>query len=339
MNRDAHKMPTQTLAAELLKFFHIDLSGQSGSHRIKTIEDFSNLKPEWPQTLDLNIVFRICAQLEHHGYLFEAASTHSHPILGKSYVAPNFDSQRAQYGEYDFISDGFGLVVKKLGPAVRPVIVTKPGGEKDIGTCFLLGNQCTLVTARHVIENKSRIEIPTHDGTILNIRKILISEDHNLDVAFILTDKLLTNSPYFRLSESHILDEVLCLGFPPIPGFEAILIADLATVNSEIKASAGRVVASSNSYLDKQRYYLINARVKGGNSGGPIVNRQGYVVGILVHTPINSEDSKKLDSLGYGVATPTSEWASLLRNSESGKSSGIELPFENIQGGGFRTDI
>lgn len=327
------------IATELVRFFHVDMSGATKGQSVRTIEDFSNLKPEWNETLDLASVFRICSRLEHQGYLIEANSHHPHPILGRSYVSPNFDHRRAEYGEYEFIGNGFGLVAEKLGPGVRPVVVTKSTGDQDIGTCFLVGNQCTLVTARHVIEGMACIEIPDQEGNPIKVRKIIVSKDPNLDVAVILTDSILSGLPYFRSTDSSILDEVLCLGFPPIPGFESTLISDVATVNAELKASNGHLVAESQSYLDKQKYFLINARVKGGNSGGPIVNHQGYVVGILVQTSMSAHDQKSLDSLGYGVATPKSEWTNLFSNADTGKSEGIELPFENNIDGGFRTNL
>ena len=327
------------LATELLRFFHIDFSDGAKPQAIKTIEEFSKVKPEWNNTLDLQLVFRICSQLEHKGYLVEASTSNPHPILGRGYVAPNFDEKRAGYGEYEFASYGFGLVREKLGPAVRPVIVTTSSGTEDIGTCFLLGNQCTLLTARHVVEGMQRIEIPDKDGKAIHIQKLVVPEDPNLDVALVVANAPLTDIPYFRCSDSSILDEVLCLGFPPIPGFEATLISDLATVNAEVKASAGRVVASGQSYLDRQKYFLINARVKGGNSGGPIVNHQGYVVGILVQTSMSPDDQQSLDSLGYGVATPKSEWIHLLANENTRTHGGISLPFENLPGGGFCTKI
>jgi serine protease Do len=83
-----------------------------------------------------------------------------HPILGRAYVAPNFEDRRAQYGEYDFIAYGFPLIRERVGPAVRPVVVTTPDEREDIGTCFLVGNQCTLVTARHVVDGMPRVKIP-----------------------------------------------------------------------------------------------------------------------------------------------------------------------------------
>jgi serine protease Do len=108
-------------------------------------------------------------------------------------------------------------------------------------------------------------------------------------------------------------------------------------VNAEVKASTGRVVGSGSAYLDGQHYILINARVKGGNSGVPIVNRQGYVVGILGQTSMNTEDILSLDSLGYGIATPKEEWLHLFGDDKGRAQGGIEIPFKNLKGGGFST--
>ncbi len=63
------------------------------------------------------------------------------------------------------------------------------------------------------------------------------------------------------------------------------------------------------------------------------------MVGILVQASMSSLNIQNLDSLGYGVATPKSEWVGLLINSESGEHAGVILPFENLPDGGFRTDI
>jgi serine protease Do len=68
--------------------------------------------------------------------------------------------------------------------------------------------------------------------------------------------------PYLRFETPKILDEVLCMGYPPIPGFEAVQISDTASINSRLRVSGGRVVAQTESYLAGQEYLLINAKVK-----------------------------------------------------------------------------
>jgi serine protease Do len=47
----------------------------------------------------------------------------------------------------------------------------------------------------------------------------------------------------------------------------------------------------------------MSARVKGGSSGGPVINRGGKVVGIVSASP--SSDSEQIDKLGFGLAIPS----------------------------------
>lgn len=325
------------LPTQIVRFFHRDLSGKTQGQSVATIKDFSESEAGWEETLDLQLVFRLCAGLERAGYLIEARSNHPHPILGRSYIAPTFDARRAEYGEDDFVGYGFARIRDQFCDSVLPVIVKTVDGRTDIGTCFVLGNASTIFTARHVIENMEQICIPTRSGDSVSAREITVAEDPRLDVATILTDRPLEGIPFFRCTDSALLDDVLCLGYPPIPGFNAILVSDFAHVNAEIKSSIGKVVGSDRSYLDRQTYILLNARVKGGNSGGPVVNKQGYVIGILVHAAADKADTQKLDSLGYGIASPKSEWISLLGGSGGTQQRIIPLPFENLRQGGFRT--
>jgi serine protease Do len=328
------------LATDLVKFFYINFGIVDSSQPIKTIEDFCKSHPGG-ESLDIVEVLRLCTHLEQHGYLTEAgylrdSMPHSLPFIGRSFVATKFSESKAEYGEYDFIGYGFARVRAELGDAVRPVVVTKSNGEEDIGTGFLIGNQNTLITARHVIQAMSRIRIPDRYGLPVHAKLIIVPEDSNLDVAVVLTEKPLSGLPFFCIGQHSLLDEVLCLGFPPIPGFQPILISDIATVNAEIKSSYGRVVGIGSAYIDGQRYFLINSRVKGGNSGGPIVDRKGYVVGILVQSSMNATDTSNLDGLGYGIATPVDEWIHLFAN-DRGAHGGIELPFQNLVDDGFST--
>jgi hypothetical protein len=63
------------------------------------------------------------------------------------------------------------------------------------------------------------------------------------------------------LADAIVLDDALTLGYPPISGFESVLIADRASINSMyLRSSAGQVIAaesntgiSLNTYLSTQR--------------------------------------------------------------------------------------
>jgi serine protease Do len=92
-------------------------------------------------------------------------------------------------------------------------------------------------------------------------------------------------------------------------------------------------VARGESYLQSEEFLLINAKVKGGNSGGPLINKKGYAVGILVNAPLNSGDASQMDQLGYGIAVPGESFTPLL----GPPSLLIDLPFINLPEGGFST--
>jgi serine protease Do len=325
-----------TLATELIKYFFVDFDVCGKENQIKTIDDFVNSNPHYNTTLDISEVSRICSRFEYLGLLIHG-NTGNYPFLEKSYFATNFDEKRAEYGEYEFIVHGFPLIRQRLTNSVRPVVVTKPNGDEDIGTCFLTGNIHTLVTARHVIENMSKVTILGNTGKPVDIRQITVSEDDNLDVAILLIGYDFDGTQPFRFANPNILDEVLCIGYPPIPGFADIQISDISHISSTLKSSHGRIVAESSSYLDRQSYLLLNARVKGGNSGGPIINNKGYVVGILVQIPLDPQDESKLDALAYGIAVPRDAFMQLLQGPDNPAPSVKNLPFKNLEEGGFST--
>lgn len=113
------------------------------------------------------------------------------------------------------------------------------------------------------------------------------------------------------------------MGYPPIPCFDLIKVAETASVGVIIqggpKSVAGQVVAPGKSYLSPLDYFLINARVKGGNSGGPVINGEGKVIGTIVEIPFDSiggSDTGRYDIMGFGVCLPSRYVNQLLLNPE-----------------------
>jgi serine protease Do len=84
-------------------------------------------------------------------------------------------------------------------------------------------------------------------------------------------------------------------------------------------------MAEAKSYLDNQNYLLISARVKGGNSGGPVINRRGEVVGLITG---DLETSGKADWLGFAAAIPSTEILSFLKEVELGNVEVRDLKFQ-----------
>lgn len=64
-------------------------------------------------------------------------------------------------------------------------------------------------------------------------------------------------------------------------------------------------------------YFIINARVKGGNSGGPVINKSGKVVGTIFQLPMDTQggsDGGRYDLMGFGVCFPSKYTRLLIDN-------------------------
>ncbi|MDH5581922.1 MAG: hypothetical protein OEY33_08430, partial [Bdellovibrionales bacterium] len=93
---------------------------------------------------------------------------------------------------------------------------------------------------------------------------------------------------------------VLVMGYPPIPGFDAIQISETAQIGGSIRLSTGEVTATATPYLQPTYSIIFNARAKGGNSGSPVINEYGFVIGVVTSSPL----PQGTEFFGYGVATP-----------------------------------
>ncbi len=262
--------------------------------------------------VDLMQLSAICRKFVNEGLLIYAGSNSTSPPLCECYYSYNVNEKYANYGSYDFLINGFISIRNHFTKSVKPIIVTKSNGDEDIGTGFIISDN-TLVTALHCIENMKNIKIEDNNKTPLQAEFYIKPKNPQTDIAYIVFKaKPFENIPHFQFATGNILDEILTIGYPPIAGFDAFQIAETATINT--KSSIGKIIGQENSYLDNQELLLINARVKGGNSGGPIINKYGFIVGMLIQLPFDIFDPNKLDILGYGIAIPSAEITKTLVN-------------------------
>jgi serine protease Do len=234
----------------------------------------------------------ICEELKEFGLLKD------HTIFGHN--APMYSPGNSRcpknilYGSVDFAILGFPYVRKYFSKSVVPILVKNLQGDDDIGTGFFVKPN-KLVTAAHFVRDITKIQLlDNNDGFgFKNLESIQVPMDAkgNPDLA-ILTFSENLDVPCFQLGQGEVLDTVLTIGYPPIPGFLKVQIAETAQIAGHVKATTGSVVGIGESYLDGLTMLLISARVKGGNSGGPVINTRGEVVGVVASTPSESEKFK-----------------------------------------------
>lgn len=157
-----------------------------------------------------------------------------------------------------------------------------------VGSGFIIDPQGLVVTNNHVIDNADSIEVVFEDGT--RVPATLKGIDSKTDLALleIKTDHPL---PYVVFGDSDIAevgDWVIAIGNPFGLG---------GTTTSGIISARGRDIQSGP--LDD--FIQIDASINRGNSGGPLFNTKGEVIG--VNSAIYSPNG---GSVGIGFAIPSS---------------------------------
>jgi S1-C subfamily serine protease len=170
------------------------------------------------------------------------------------------------------VADALGEEKRKPSLPAPP-----PAGESQTvarapnsGTAFFVASDGKLVTNHHVVSGAQRIEVVLNEEETFEAR--LLHDDPINDLAILEVDAV---RPPLRLRSEHGLDkgdEVFTLGFP-VPSLQG----------SESKATFGHVNALSGVAGD-ERYVQIDVPTQPGNSGGPLFNRRGEVVGVVTAT-------------------------------------------------------
>lgn len=208
---------------------------------------------------------------------------------------------------------GFRYIYSTYREYVLPVIVKKDG-DISMGTCFRFHSG--ILTAKHCLD-VDEVFIPGFSSKQLSNCSVLISEKEDIDLAYIEL-----NQPSILVSgDAHVLDEVLVMGYPKIPQFFDFCAAERATISSI--PTRGAVASIADQYLSKSagQLMLVTARIRGGNSGGPIIDSNGAVVGVAFSEPMSKGD---YDEMGYGIAYPIEVFYGMLKNPSSMKVTFVD---------------
>ena len=327
------------LVPKIYDFFKQNLNPPNGKQLklydfMETIPEFHFIDDNGLPSINISLsryVEMLCSKMVSEGLLTDL-NINKAIILNNVYSSIyecNFtDSNKFRrlldYGYYDYFFNGFTYIYEDFKNSVIPIIGIKDNGDEDIGTTYYIGNNI-FVTAAHCILGLKKFKLQYLDGRTINIDKIALPahKDYNdFDLAFLYANEIINLKP-FCLTEPNILDEVLVMGYPPIPGINPILTAETASVNSifntKIKAAVGQVVSPANSYFSDLEFFIINARVKGGNSGGPVINVHGQVIGTVVQIPFDNQGGSqggRYDIMGYGVCLPSKYIGELGQNAK-----------------------
>lgn len=136
------------------------------------------------------------------------------------------------------------------------------------GTGFFISKNGYVVTNFHVISKASNIYISNNN--IKRMKADVKYIDEFNDIAILKIDYSITNIPYnIAIANTEIGNSVFTLGYPFIQ-----------SMGKEVKLTNG-IINSNSGYEDDTRYYQFSAEIQPGNSGGPLFDSEGNVVGLV----------------------------------------------------------
>ena len=181
-------------------------------------------------------------------------------------------------------------VVAESAPAVVKVTVGGEGEGGRLGSGFLVDRRGRVLTNAHVIDDATTASVTFDDGTESSSR--VLGTDESTDLAVLLVSELpegVEPLPLGRSSALVVGDPVVAIGNPF--GLER-------TATTGIVSALKRIITAPNGF-EIQNVIQTDAAINQGNSGGPLLDRRGRVLGINSQIATESGGSN-----GIGFAVP-----------------------------------
>lgn len=176
----------------------------------------------------------------------------------------------------------------------------------SLGSGFAIGKDC-IITNAHVIGNPDKVIVKSYSGE--EYPAFVVGIDNEQDIAVLGVSGM--EFPYLTIADASSMktgDDIYAIGAP----------------KSMAYTLTKGVVSAQNREIRGQKYIQIDAAINEGNSGGPLLNDSGQVLGI--------NTLKMSDSEGIGLAIPMETVKSFLLGlnlevNESGNVSGeVKVP-------------
>lgn len=195
--------------------------------------------------------------------------------------------------------DGKTISLYKLYPKDEPNqsgSTTQQSSGKSSGTGFFVSSNGYIITNYHVVDGARNMKVTKVNGDSYKkySAKVEVSDKQN-DLAIIkITDpsfSTIGTLPYaFKFSAANVGEDCFVLGYPLV-----------STMGTDIKLTNG-IISSRTGFNGSVSEYQMSAPVQPGNSGGPLFDKSGNVIGVVCAKHVGAENA------GYAVK------ASYIRN-------------------------
>ncbi|EPE60409.1 trypsin family protein [Exiguobacterium sp. S17] len=166
---------------------------------------------------------------------------------------------------------------KMANPSVALIEMLNDRGQVvSSGSGFVI-NKGEVVTNFHVLQGEENVEakVSFANGSFART-KVIKRYDENLDLAILDISRITTAPPILKMNGSRVAT-----------GEKAYALGSPRGVSNTITEG---MISNSNIVMDGFPYYQFNASITYGNSGGPLINIHGEVVGVVTAMFENSQN-------------------------------------------------
>lgn len=181
-----------------------------------------------------------------------------------------------------------------IGPSLVTVTTQGPGAragttQTGLGSGVVINAEGAVLTALHVVEGAGQVRVTFADGTTAAARVVAAQQDN--DIAVLAVDRL-----------PEVVVPAVMAGPPPV-GNTVFAVGNPLGLQRSLTAG---VVSATDRGVTTERGSLtgliqFDAAVNPGNSGGPLLNRVGQVVGIVTGL---ANPARQDFFVGIGFAVP-----------------------------------
>jgi putative serine protease PepD len=218
------------------------------------------------------------------GFIANSTSTNTSSNNGPLVTAPKIDQSKIG-----------NTSIAKAAAAIAPSVVTitnttEDGG--DTGTGIIVSSDGEIITNNHVVEGSTDLKVRLAGATDA-VKATILSTDPGNDLALIklVNASGLTAATFADPASIAVGDTVVAVGY-------ALALDGGPSVTSGIVSALNRTLTDSDGALDG--LVQTDAAISSGNSGGPLINLNGQVIG--VNTAVyNGGGQTSANNIGFAI--------------------------------------
>lgn len=185
------------------------------------------------------------------------------------------------------------VVYQKILPSIVAIETESPSskpGSEGLGTGVIVNTQASILTAFHVVDGATGIRVAFADGTRSPAK--VVSRDPQHDIAVVKAQRPPgVIVPAVLGGGAQVGDDAYAVG-NPLGYFDSLSAGVVSGLDRSAETSSGKTLHGLIQF---------DAAVNPGNSGGPLLNRGGQVIGIVTAL---ANPSRNGTFIGLGFAIP-----------------------------------